>query len=602
MGVCRVFDSLTAAALVDELSLRLLGGHIQKVLQLDPESIGFEIYAEHKRHYLVASVASRNPRLYLSSARLSADPSRVSPLLLLLRKYARGGEIVSIQQPPLERVVRVSIAKRFFTDKKQNLVEEPEEAEDVAEIVYSDLIIEIMGRRSNVILTSETGRILDSIKRVTTEMSRVRPILPGRQYEPPPPQQKQDPRQSQPSDIARLLRDIVPGANLSAAIVSAFAGFSPQMSREVAYRAFGDSQYTSEGCLSQDECERLSVAIRSILEPLLSSHWDPAVYRDDSDHVAAYSPIPFEHLRVKMREERLNSISQAIELAIDTAAEPASLRYGQRRAQLVREIDESLKRAESRLHSIQEEQVRAREVERWRENGEAIYAHIHEISPGQSSVDVDDRHIELDRLLSASENAQAYFERYRKAQSATQHLPELEQGAHGTVDYLNQLRAMAELAEGVDQIEAVRQELQEWHHPTDESRGKKGPSRPRRKSPVAYRTKRGDAIYVGHSGPENETVTFNLAGPDDLWLHARGVPGAHVIVRWAGDEVNDVLEKAAALAAWYSSGRTSTTTEVDVTQRRYVRKIKGAGPGMVTYRNEQTLNVRPQSPANLGWD
>lgn len=209
--------------------------------------------------------------------------------------------------------------------------------------------------------------------------------------------------------------------------------------------------------------------------------------------------------------------------------------------------------------------------------------------------------IELDPALSASENAQEYFERYRKAQSATRNLPEIEADARAEMDYLEQLRALAELAEGIDQIEAIRSEWQEWRHPAGAQTGKKGPRKPKRKQPQAYRTPRGDTIYVGHSGSENEIVTFEIGSPDDIWLHARGVPGGHVLLRWAGEESNDVLEQAAALAAWYSSGRTSTTVEVDATERRYVRKIKGAGPGMVTYRNERTFNVRPQSPADLGW-
>jgi predicted ribosome quality control (RQC) complex YloA/Tae2 family protein len=597
-----VFDSLTVAALVDELSNRLLGGHIQKVLQLDAESIGFEIYAEHQRQYLVASANSRNPRLYLSSTRLSADPSSVSPLLLLLRKYARGAEIVSIQQPPLERVVRMSIAKRFFMDKKRDLDEVPDESDDVGEIVYSELVIEIMGRRSNVILTSETGRIYDSIKRVTPEMSRIRPILPGRQYETPPPQQKLDPRGLHASDVSRLLRDVEIGTDLSTTIVSKLAGFSPQMAREVVYRAVCDPHFAlPESPVSNELGESLAEAITSLLQPLETSQWEPTGYLDDEGQLVAYAPTRFEYLANTLREERLPSISAAVERVVETAAEPTSMRHGQRRAQLVAEIEEGVKRAASRVHSIEQEQIRAREVEHWRESGEAIYAHIYEIAPGQDVLEANGRRIELDPSLTASENAQAYFERYRKAQTATEHLPQLEQEARATLDYLQQLRTMAELSEGIDQIEAVRQEWLEWRRPKQEQGGKKGPSKTRRKQPVALRSERGDTVYVGHSGAENETVTFELGGPDDVWVHARGVPGGHVIVRWAGEESDDVLVKAAALAAWYSAGRSSTTVEVDATQRRYVRKIKGAGPGMVTYRNEQTLNVRPQSPEDLGW-
>ncbi len=595
-----MFDSLTVAALTDELSLRLLGGRIQKVLQLDADSIGLEIYAEHQRQYLVASATSRNPRLYLASTRLSADPSVVSPLLLLLRKYARGAEIVSIQQPPLERIIRMSIAKRFFVDKKHEPQEEPEDEDDEGEIVYSDLIVEIMGRRSNIILTSDEGRIHDAVKRVTPEMSRVRPILPGKHYEPPPPQEKRDPRRLSSSDVVLLFRDIEPGTKLSSALVAHLAGFSPQMAREVAFRAVGDEPFDFTEPLSSEQCTRLSDAIHALLEPLETSRWDPTVYRNDDGQVVAYAPVPLTYLADETSEEHLDSISRAIELAALDSSSQAPVRHAQRRAQLVAEIDEAVKRASSRIHSIHEEEKRAREVERWRENGELIYAYIHQMAPGDTALDVDGRNIELDPSLSASENAQAYFERYRKAQAATQHLPELAEEAQGTLDYLKQLRTMAELADGIDQIGAVRQEWQEWRQPRESDRGKKGAKQPRRKQPVAYRTRRGDTIYVGHSGPENETVTFDIGGPDDIWLHARGVPGGHVILRWAGDLSDAVLEEAASLAAWFSSGRTSTTVEVDATERRYVRKIKGAGPGMVTYRNEQTLNVKPRSPSDLG--
>ncbi len=595
-----MFDSLTVAALVDELSNQLLGGRIQRVLQLDADSIGFEIYAEHQRHYLVVSADSRNPRLYLSSTRLSADPSRVSPLLLLLRKYARGAEIVSIQQPPLERVVRVSIAKRFFMDKKDVPQEEPEDDEDTGEIIYCDLEIEIMGRRSNLILTTEDGRILDSVKRVTPEMSRVRPILPGRKYELPPPQEKQDPRHLTPQKVASLFGDVEAGTLLASALVSKLAGFSPQMARETAFRAVGDEKYVIEHSLAPEQSERLSEALRSLLEPLETSQWRPTVYRDDDGHVFAFSSIRLEHLISRAVEEPQPSISRAVELAIESGQKSAPIRHAQRRDQLVAEIEDAVKRAASRVHSIEEEQTRAREVERWREAGETIYAHIYEIEPGQASLEADGAHFDLDPSLSPSDNAQAYFERYRKAQSATEHLPELEREARGTLSYLEQLRTLAALAEGIDQIEALRGEWEEWRRPHLEQRGRRGPARTKRKQPVAFRTERGDTIYVGHSGPENEAVTFDIAGQDDVWLHARGVPGSHVILRTSGEESNNVLEAAAALAAWYSSARTSTSVEVDATQRRYVRKIKGAGPGMVTYRNEQTLNVHPRGPKDLG--
>jgi predicted ribosome quality control (RQC) complex YloA/Tae2 family protein len=596
-----VFDTLTTAALADELSRRLLGGHIQKVLQLDAESIGFEIYAERRRQFLVASASGRHPRLYLSSDRLSADPSRVSPMLLLLRKYARGGQIVSIQQPPLERIIRLSIAKRFFMDKNREPVEDAADDTDEGEIIYVDLIAEIMGRRSNLILVDESGKMLDAIKRVTPDMSRVRPILPGRPYIVPPPQTKLDPRTLTSRQIAELVASDERDRDLATLLVNLLAGFSPQMAREAVFRATRDIQFRLDTGTSPDAelALNLDVSIKSLLAPLTSGEWQPSIYRED-ERIVAYGATRLEQFAEECEEETLDSISRAIELSADEESDAAPVRHAQRRARLVAEIGQAVERAATRLYSIEQEQERAKQVESWREQGEAIYAHIHEIARGQTELSVDGMTITLDPTLSPSDNAQAYFERYRKAQSATANLPELADAARTELNYLQQLQTLADLAEGIDAIEAARSEWEEWRRPAAAQRGGRGPKRPKRRQPIVYRTPRGDTIYIGQNGVENDAVTFDIAGPDDEWLHARGVPGGHVIVRWAGDEDETVLERAAALAAWYSSARTSTSVEVDATKRRYVRKIKGTGPGMVTYRQERTLRVTPSSPKDLG--
>jgi predicted ribosome quality control (RQC) complex YloA/Tae2 family protein len=596
-----VFDTLTTAALADELSRRLAGGHIQKVLQLDAESIGFEVYAEHQRQFLIASASGRHPRLYLSSTRLSADPSRVSPMLLLLRKYARGGQIVSIQQPALERIIRLSIAKRFFMDKNRQPVEEAESDIDEGEIVSVDLVAEIMGRRSNLILVDDSGKMLDAIKRVTPDMSRVRPILPGRPYVVPPPQTKLDPRTLTSRQIAELVASDERDRDIATLLVNHLAGFSPQMAREVVFRATHDVQFRLDTGTSPDAelALNLDVAIKSLLAPLTSGEWQPSIYRED-ERIVAYGATRLEQFAEECEEEALDSISRAIELAATEESDAAPVRHAQRRARLVAEIEQAVERAATRLYSIEQEQERAKQVERWRQQGESIYAHIHEIARGQTELNADGLTTTLDPTLTPSENAQAYFERYRKAQSATDNLPELADAARTELNYLQQLQTLADLAEGFDAIEAVRHEWEEWRRPEPDQRGGRGPKRPKRRQPVAYRTRRGDTIYTGQNGPENDTVTFDIAGPDDDWLHARGVPGGHIIVRWAGDEDDAILEQAASLAAWYSAGRTSTSVEVDATKRRYVRKIKGTGPGMVTYREERTLRVPPRSPEDLG--
>ncbi|MBX5444995.1 NFACT family protein [Sphaerobacter sp.] len=595
-----MFDVLTIAALADELASRLVGGRIQRILQIDDATIGLEVYAEHQRSILVASADSQNPRLYLSTQRLSADPDRVTPLLLLLRKYARGGRVAAVQQPPLERIMRLSIAKPFYLDNRRQRDDVPTEDEEEApsELVYTHLIVELMGRRSNIILTDDEGRILDAIKRVTPEMSRVRPILPGRPYVPPPPREDAvDPRHLTPSALHDLLRPAPQDEELAPLLVRHLAGFSPQMAREAVYRATGAADAPVRAVASRDGAAALAEAVASVLAPLETGNWTPGVYVAEGRAVA-FSAIPLDHL-AGAEVERFPTMSPAIERWLALAGAPQPVAQAQRRDKLVAQIRSARERAAARLRSLEEERARGEEGERWRTMGELIYAYLASIQPGQTELVVDDLTIPLDPARSPSENAQAYFERYRKARSATENLPELIEATRTELAYLEQLETLAGFAEGMEQVEQVRQEWESYRDQRpDASTGKRRQSEPKRPKPL--RTARGDLIYIGHNGRQNDLITFDIAGPDDTWLHARGLPGAHVIVRWAGPEDEEVLLQAAALAAYFSAGRNATSVEVDATARRYVRKIKGAGPGMVTYRNERTLNVRPTAPADLG--
>ncbi|CCF83863.1 Rqc2 family fibronectin-binding protein [Nitrolancea hollandica] len=597
-----MFDTLTMAALADELAGRIIDGRIQKVIQIGDAAIGLEIYAEHQRRVLIASAESRNPHLYLSPARVTADPDRVTPLLLLLRKYARGGWITGVEQPRLERIIRVSIAKPFYPGKHGEDGDEiPDDGEDdfgpEGELVHTHLIIELMGRHSNVIFTDDAGKILDVAKRVTPQMSRVRPVLPGRIYEPPPPQAKHDPRSLSAPALAALMAASPPDSDLAGLLVRSLAGFSPQMAREAVYRAF-DTMELAVGAVSPQAVEALAGGLEAVLAPLETGHWEPSGYLVDGVPVA-FSAIRLEHRR-DAEEIRYGSISEAIEryLAASPVAQP--VRHAQRRAKLALRIGNARERIAARLRSLEEEQERAALAEQWRTMGELIYASIYQIQPGQRELETDGLHIPLDPARSPSENAQSYFERYRKARSATANLPELVERTWAELAYLEQLETLANLAEQFDDIEQLRRE---WETYDWERRGVTSPKarrEPAPKRPRPYRTAGGDMIYVGHNGRQNELITFDIAGPDDLWFHARGLPGAHVIVQLNGPERDEAIEKAAALAAYYSSGQGSTTVDVDTTRRRYVRKVKGGQPGLVTYREERTLRVRPQNPENLG--
>jgi predicted ribosome quality control (RQC) complex YloA/Tae2 family protein len=600
-----LFDTLTIAAIADELTADALDGRIQRIGLADSRTLTAEVYAAGRRRTLVASASDSHARLLLTDSSPAIDAELVTPFSLLLRKHTRGGVIVGIEQPPLERLVRISIAKRQRPHNRgeSDMPEEanaPEiEGEDDDEEVFGledasfvHLYIEIMGRHSNLILVSDDGKIMESVKRVTSSMSRVRQVLPRLPYVPPPPMNLPDPRQVVSADIERILGEASPKDDLPRTLVRSFRGISPQMAREIVFRAGG----------SGNTAAAIARETRRLLEPLLTSAWAPCVYFDESDEAVAFSPSSFAYLSAEYREERVESISQAA-VAVEGGEQSAGRggRHGQRRERLATSVRAARDRTSGKLDSLHKQRAAAAEAEQWKTWGELIYAYLWAIEPGQAEFDADGVRVPLDPLLTAKENAQEYFERYRKAQSAGDQIPALIERTEGELAYFDQLLTQIAQAETYPEIEALAAES-DASRSTEGSKGSKPRSAPLPKRPKALLDGRGNAVYIGRSGAQNDEVTFEVAGPDDTWLHARGVPGSHVIVRWLGSNEEDVpetIEAAAALAAYYSSARESGHVEVDVTRRRHVKKIKGTGPGMVTYRNERTISIAPHSEEQL---
>jgi predicted ribosome quality control (RQC) complex YloA/Tae2 family protein len=613
-----VFDVLAVAAVADELAATLLDGRIQKIGLVDPMTVAMEVYAGRKRRPLLASADGQRARLLSPAGMPSLDPSLITPLGLLLRKYARGGVIVGIEQPPLERLVRISIAKRL--GGHNDTAPEPDgrelanadlDADDELEFdadpdgeldaTYIHLIVEIMGRHSNLILVDDDGLIMESAKHVSPQMSRVRPIRPKIPYVPPPPVEKPDPRRLTADAARSLLAPSQPGASVAKALTSGLRGVSPQMAREVVFNATGDSA-ANVGSLTEETTAAIAKEMRGILEPLITSAWTPAVYRED-DVPVAFAPIPLRHLATRYVEELTGSISLAADLTAITTDGSGPVSHAQRRKRLTTAIQKAKDRNEARLASLEAEEAKSVEADHLRTAGELIYAYLWMIEPGQTTLEVDGQSVALDPGLSAKENAQDYFERYRKAQSGASRLPELEEQAKQEGAYLEQLALQIEQAASFNDIEQLAAEWEAHGGTFVSEHGRKQGKKPKQsRRPKAVMEVAGNAIFVGRSGRDNDAVTFDIAGGDDTWLHARGVPGSHVIVRWqqqGAEEDPETIEAAAALAAHYSSARGSASVEIDVTRRRFVRKIKGAGPGMVTYRNERTLSVRPSDETAL---
>ena len=624
-----MFDVLTIAAITDELAATVLDGRIQRIGLIDSRTLGAEIYAGGERRYLVASADDRLASIYLAERMPSLDTQLITPFGLLLRKYARGGILVGIDQPPLERLVRLSIAKRVmphhaarrpgqaaatpaFEDLPDNVSELPpadedldevEEFPDDADVTYVHLAVELMGRHSNLILVDDTGRIMDSAKRVTSSMSRVRPIQPRLVYTPPPAIEKPDPRRVTTADIAAYLAGESPQSALWRSLVNWLRAVSPQMGREIAFRVTGDAGITV-AALAPDAATLIARETRALFEPMLTSAWSPRTYRGPDDAIIAFSATPMAHLAAIATEAEVPTISIAASRAFgagrDDAESTSPARHAQRRERLLASMEATRKRLQSRLHSVQAQQARAGEIDQLRSSGEMIYAYLWQIQPGQTELVVDDLVIPLDPQLSGKENAQHYFEQYRKAQGAGARTPELVAEIEAELAYLDQLQTLTEQATGFNELEALAGEWEAYAGKAPTPGQPKRRPQPQRPRPLLDAD--GNAVFIGRSGNQNAQLTFDLAGPNDTWLHARGVPGSHVIVRWrhpSGDERPATIAAAAALAAYYSAARNSSGVEVDITRRRHVRKIKGAGPGMVTYRNERTIAVPPASEREL---
>lgn len=605
-----MFDVLTTGAVVAELRNTILDGRIQRLGMIDPLTVGMEVYSQHKRWHVIASANAENARIHLVSGMPSTDPNLITPFSQLARKYVRGAFITDISQPPLERIIKIGLAKRMPQDLASSPVPDVDEVdhEDEDDDIWSgdnvtrlDLYVEIMGRHSNIVLVDEDGLVRESVKRVTPSMSRVRPVLPKREYELPPPPDKPDPRQATSASMEQMIANAKSGDTLTNVLVRGFRSVSPQIGREVSFRVLESTQ-TKMRDVEASSAADLARTLRALYQPMLTDAWDPKAYERD-DLPVGYGALPMQHLAAEAEEIEVESISRAIEVAQVATGAETPRDHAQRRSQLVENIDRALQSVRTRLHNLKQQRERTRDTERLRRWGETIYAHLWQIQPGDTELvaesEIGEETIPLDPELDPKDVAAKYFEDYRKSQKAGDQLPARITEAESEIAYLEQLKWMAGEAEGFAAIESIRQEFVE-NAPGrlgDDPRANKGhraskKQANRKVSP--FTDDDGNLYYIGKSGRENEQVTFEIAHAEDWWLHARGVPGSHVILRTrtpTDEPDSDVVERAASLAAWYSQSRDSGSVDVDVTQRRHVRKIKGAGPGMVTYRNEYTILV-----------
>jgi predicted ribosome quality control (RQC) complex YloA/Tae2 family protein len=561
------FDAVTIMALVDEFNKTLAGGRVQDTVEIDDDTFGLEIYTNHERLYLLLSAHQQYARAHLSVEKLRRGVQKPSPLGLLLRRYAEGARIESVNQPEWERVIS------FELDGPEGVFE---------------LIIEPMERRANILLVRDDGIIVDCVRRVGSQENRFRVSLPNHPYEVPPPQKtKRDPMELTVNSLGDLL-DAEPGEKAQQVLTKKLLGFSPQVAKEVVFRATGETNTKA----ADTSPRTLLDVIIEMFTAFQAGEWQPGVVVED-ELATAFSVYPLTYLSGWVPTE---TVSAAVEQYYGVLVGEGAYDAAKKPVQEV--INEAKSRVQSKLDSLRKELQDEAALEHLKQSGELLLAYQYTIQKGQTvlraqyDMDGPELEVKIDTSMSPLDNAKHYFERYDKAKRARAGVPDLIKTVVQELDYLTQLEIDLVLASNWPEIGEVQDSLQAngYWRGTKTIRPGGGKS-----GPLKLAAEDGTVIWVGRNSRQNDIVTFDKGGPEDLWLHVRGLPGAHVIIKSGGRSVPDTLiRQAAAIAAYYSGARNEGRARVDVTQRKYVRKIKGGKPGMVTYRNESPVEVVPK--------
>ena len=560
-------DYLTLACLRDDLDT-LLGARVQRTVLPDDLSIGLELYVR-QRVQLLMSAHPQHPRMLLVPQKLRRGVESETHLLQLLRKWVRGARLVDVTQPAWERILELHFEGQAGSCR---------------------LVAELIGRYSNLILVGPDGRVLDAAKHIGPDLNRYRVTLPARPYQPPPaPLGRRPPTEVTANEWASYSGGAGvcrPGDPLHHLLTRRLLGVSPMLAREIAARAMGDPDAAVRALVP----EAVGTAIAQLFAPLRGDgRWSPHVVLDEDANVIAfapYEPRQYEHV------EPTPSISDAMWRYYERQLTADAYATARQRVQGL--IDQARSRIERALAQLRTQVMESAEIEGLREAGESLLAYQGQVERGAREVTLPDhagnpRVIGLDPTLTPVENAQVYFRRYRKATRAAEEIEARVETLAPDLAYLEQLSADLALAESRPEIDAVHSALVTAGWASKARRaggGDKQMEGPRRFEVGGF------TIIVGRNARQNEEITFRHAGRDDLWLHVRGQPGAHVIVRSGGRPVpEEVIQRAAELAAYYSPTRDESPVGVDVTERRFVRRVRGGHPGLVTYQNERTVWV-----------
>lgn len=573
------FDGIVTKCIVSELNNLLSGGRIDKVFQPEADEIVMLVRSKGQNYRLVASANASNPRLHITSVQ-KENPATPPVFCMLMRKHVAGGKLLDISFHDYERVITLNI----------------ESVNEIGDLTVKKLVVEIMGKYSNIILLNSENKIIDSVKHVDSDISSVREVMPARTYILPPAQNKELPENI---DITTIFDETnVAGAkHLEGLILNLIKGFSPYTCRDICASA-GVPSKTLPADLSDSDRKRVITALTAYIDKIKGNAFNPCIIYEDKNFLRPVDFYCFEPSK-EVFSKNFDLLSTALDqyyMLRDT-----NERLGQKMGDVLKVVKNGIERCQKKSAMFDDKLREVADRDKLQLCGELITANIYCIPSGAKSVRVQNYYSETEEYIdiplneykSAQVNAQKYFKQYSKAKSTHLNVTKQLEETLSELEYLESVLAMLENCSSRQEIDEIRQELIDQgyiRHSIKNARKKQDkPS-----SPLEFVSSDGFQILVGKNNKQNDLLTLKTAASNDLWFHTKNIPGSHVIIRTERDTVPDsTLLEAATLAAYHSSAKMSYNVPVDYTIVKNVKKPSGAKPGMVIYESFKTINVTP---------
>ena len=538
------FDGFFLHHMVEELRRELVNGRIQKINQPFEQELVLQIRSNRQSHRLLLSAHPVFGRIQLTQTTFE-NPAQPSTFIMVLRKYLQGAVIESIEQIENDRIVEITVSNK----------------NEIGDHIQATLIIEIMGKHSNILLVDKSShKILEVIKHVGFSQNSYRTLLPGSTYIAPPSTESLNPFTIKDEKLFEILQTQETTAkNLQ----SLFQGLGRDTANELESILVSEKLFTFRNFFNQET------------KPCLTE--------------TSFSPVPLAN----QVGEPFTSLSDLLDTYYKDKAERD--RVKQQASELIRRVENELQKNRHKLKKQEKELLATDNAEEFRQKGELLTTFLHQVPNDQDQVILDNYYtnqpitIALDKALTPNQNAQRYFKRYQKLKEAVKYLTELIEETKSTILYLESVETVLNQA-GLEEIAEIREELIQ----TGFIRRRQREKIQKRKKPEQYLASDGKTIiYVGRNNLQNEELTFKMARKDELWFHAKDIPGSHVVISGNLNPSDEVKTDAAELAAYYSKGRLSNLVQVDMIEVKKLNKPTGGKPGFVTYTGQKTLRVTP---------